>query len=714
MSIHTNKLKINFEIDAIQKDFVFIRFVRTDRKGNWRGAEQLDRLIGEDYQANAVMFQYGKYAYAMFKKKQIEQVGVYNFVSRIKSDDKFNESIVTEVLPKASQHGTADCICEAWLAQILLNSLSSSRSRFAQYHYCNLTGSLLLVPDIKPKDYLDVAKIVINSDYLLNVSIVRYRKEIAVLSELKKTTDEKRRKALQNSLSGPNYIFQESTGSLRRRLPRDGNIDKKLVYVQSGLQNKRASIPFLDFGSVDTFQKSRAGILHSVLNNIKNRLSKYIKVELLSRDPEHIIELKNSLLKNPSQLYVQLDNQPIRIVDRVNSEESVKLISSLKDSLAQYITDSKLITIGKRDKAGSLNFRIIHNALYYEKMGCEDEYLLSTHEFQRQHITVESIVIATDAIVKTIVKELLIKRDIGLKKLSLFDWSKLKSLKNWTFVTCHEEENKFIFMEIMPDGQFEFRELDGTSLFGHQQYQHYVDLIYEKKQDERNLNFEGLIVSEENDINLIFRTDEISLPNLHEIESILQELETDLPENMQSGEILAEVVEEFSQENPKLNSDKLKAFSSKLHKIGKQTLSKSELKSLIAQNLGTKRQDKYVNITTEAKSFIDFLLTKYHVRLKFPQDNQSKDELFDASLNIKYFGETETEAYYFVGDKRNNVKFSFKDACHIRKIFAVNGSKLVFREILPTMDVDFVRTGQSTVIPFPFKYIREYKSLDND
>lgn len=63
------------------------------------------------------------------------------------------------------------------------------------------------------------------------------------------------------------------------------------------------------------------------------------------------------------------------------------------------------------------------------------------------------------------------------------------------------------------------------------------------------------------------------------------------------------------------------------------------------------------------------------------------------------------------------MKLHFKDACHLRKIVmvndpnAVNVSKLIFRQLLETMDVDFVRTGQSTVIPFPFKYIREYKNF---
>jgi hypothetical protein len=71
------------------------------------------------------------------------------------------------------------------------------------------------------------------------------------------------------------------------------------------------------------------------------------------------------------------------------------------------------------------------------------------------------------------------------------------------------------------------------------------------------------------------------------------------------------------------------------------------------------------------------------------------------------FGETEKQAYYLVGERRDNVQLHFKDACHLRRIVAVDDSKLIFREVLPTMDVDFVRTGQSTVIPFPFKYIRE-------
>jgi len=100
------------------------------------------------------------------------------------------------------------------------------------------------------------------------------------------------------------------------------------------------------------------------------------------------------------------------------------------------------------------------------------------------------------------------------------------------------------------------------------------------------------------------------------------------------------------------------------------------------------------------------------VRFRFPKDNETLDFVFANALNINYFGETDTEAYYFVGDRTEQIQTSFKDACHIRKIIAIKGCKLIFRDLLKTMDVDFVRTGQSTVIPFPFKYIREYHNLN--
>jgi hypothetical protein len=78
MNILTNRLKINFNIDAIKRDFVFIRLER-QQNGKWYGFKELDYLIGKDFNAVSVMFQYWKFAYAMFKKTG----DVYQLLSRI-------------------------------------------------------------------------------------------------------------------------------------------------------------------------------------------------------------------------------------------------------------------------------------------------------------------------------------------------------------------------------------------------------------------------------------------------------------------------------------------------------------------------------------------------------------------------------------------------------------------------------------------------------
>lgn len=49
-----------------------------------------------------------------------------------------------------------------------------------------------------------------------------------------------------------------------------------------------------------------------------------------------------------------------------------------------------------------------------------------------------------------------------------------------------------------------------------------------------------------------------------------------------------------------------------------------------------------------------------------------------------------------------------KNAANIRELCTEGSGKVDIERVLPLMDVDFVRNGQLTVVPFPFKYLREY------
>lgn len=659
------------------------------------------------------MFQYGKFAYAMFKRTV--DVDVYKLLNHIRKNQEFQNNTVVEVLPSAKVDVNKDCIAEAWLAQILLNSLSASKCRFLQYQYCNLTGLLLLVRDFdgKTKDVLDVAKITITSDFLLKVEIVRFRTKISILSELKKvnkTGDKKRVTQLQNALDkNPSYQFEPSNSSLRILVSSDGKPDSKSTYIQCGIEGKKASMKFLEFGSSDDFYKSRAGILHDVKRNIEKYLSKYITVDFSSREYEiddtHTIN--NLLMDKPHKIQTLIADQKIQIVDRINNEESCELINNLKELLyKQYITNEDAITVGKRDKDDAFNFRIIHDKSYYSHHDIKDEYKPSDSKTKRQNITIESNRELSFAAVITTMKELIVKREIFTGKLNLFDWSQLKCEKIWRFGCAvdnkeYKEIEKFIFMNLEPNGSFTFSEIDNSFLGGYQQYYTYIEEIEKAKKNEykTGLKLEGLVVSENGDINLIFRTNEMAIPNLSEIAKIINEIETPLPEDKNTGNALAELIDKFSMQCMSKDSGKLSLLIDELQKVGDEEINKNSLNKIINATTAKK--------STVSKELRNYFLNEHNIRLIFSKGKDYREELFDAALDIKYFVNSKTEAYYFVG-KRGINKYSFKDACYFRKIVAVNGSKLIFKELLPTMDVDFVRTGESTVIPFPFKYIREY------
>lgn len=84
-----------------------------------------------------------------------------------------------------------------------------------------------------------------------------------------------------------------------------------------------------------------------------------------------------------------------------------------------------------------------------------------------------------------------------------------------------------------------------------------------------------------------------------------------------------------------------------------------------------------------------------------------RDELLSSVLDIKLFDEG-TDKFYFVGTIGEGMRTKIVTAANIRKISTYKNSPLMFDELLPLMNVTFVHNGQLTVIPFPFKYLREY------
>ncbi len=72
--------------------------------------------------------------------------------------------------------------------------------------------------------------------------------------------------------------------------------------------------------------------------------------------------------------------------------------------------------------------------------------------------------------------------------------------------------------------------------------------------------------------------------------------------------------------------------------------------------------------------------------------------------------------HYYVGGI-NNVKQKIPRAIRLRKITPLTGDEKIIFELIDgltdMMNVEFVRNGQYTVVPYPLKYIREFRELKN-
>ena len=86
---------------------------------------------------------------------------------------------------------------------------------------------------------------------------------------------------------------------------------------------------------------------------------------------------------------------------------------------------------------------------------------------------------------------------------------------------------------------------------------------------------------------------------------------------------------------------------------------------------------------------------------------KKREELLASCLDIKMFGDDAAE-YCFAGTIGKGMQSSINCAANIRKIEPFEDSTLMFEKLLPIMSVTFVRNGQLTILPFPFKYLREY------
>lgn len=592
--IKTNRLSYSIDRAALGSKYSFFA-VETNEKYIKRGAYILD-APSLDRNVKSVLFVSGRRAVVMMQRDDKNKVVLKELLQTVEGGNKLSvaECVISEL---------SDCT----LLQLLLNNLSSYDSAFLKFN--NLTGHLycfhpewLKHGKEKNEDLIwkvPCLEISVTKDYSLKMDVRTFTSE-----RLKKKISFTKRKFEDY----PKYVFAKDN-TLRRRTAGDS----EPAFIMRQIDGTKTEIPFLDFQNSKKFELSKVGTLSRVIDSFNNKYGKLAHIECGYVEESNRIDYSKSCAKESTQkIKNYLTECGVHIVNQIDDSYSELFCEKLCELLnSKYECKA---SIGKRVKKDALNIVVIHNAEYYE--GIEDPHDKEYQGVAVQHVTLEDFFDNEEFAISTVVHEVLIKKDLVDGKITLFDWSSLGLTEDISFgiETEIDEQSRYYFMQVHPDGTFAIKEQEFT-LFEMNEYMACVNIFEDAK--ARCETVKGVIRDSQGRINVIKDTGLITLPEAPEIKALLD-----------SGD------------------------------------------------------------------------TKLRGRTR-------REELLSSCLDIKMFDENGKQ-YYFVGTIGEGMRWNIPRAANIRSIEGYEGAPIMLDKLLQTMNVTFVHNGQLTVLPFPFKYLREY------
>lgn len=690
----TNRINVTFNLENIDTDFDIYKVEKANK--DYYKYNILDSAIYE-FKAVAVQWTFGATALVLFNKGEV-------------TEQQFKESIMKEYedvkIQKIDLFDSEQCKCFQYqnrlLAQLLMNSMRTPKHD--ELRYSNLTGKLFYHnPAWKRKDKLTG-----------KVDIIRFLEIVIDPGMYLNLNHETFRRVDREELG--THVIDSKTGEFRRKLKSDTNTT---AYKKGSLRHSHFRVDNFDMTDYEHFCKSKMGIMERFLKDVKNNLSKYISIEFMERKDAKEYNISNLEKKGITEHEYgeMLNKKGVVIVDEIGTEKSKEMVNLLSMELLTYYGVE--VSIGDLTP-GVFNIRIIHNEEYYIENELPDPhnnikgYIVQHMTEEAEHFTESS---GSSPAVRKIVQELIIKGDVKEKSISIYDWKRLDSGKNWTFVqrkrrktesgenvkhiNFANREAKCYFdyyrLQIDCNGKLTF---DSFCDADHDISEEWEKIccaydLMEGKQFRIKNKVDGLLYSDIDNIHAIVETREKTLPNITAIMNMLQE--TDEKQKIQKN-ILLQAINEFELEYPDYFENVKKWKTILLDK--EEIITKKEVK-------------KVLNMRTNAASMFNrFLHEKFDIWIYGEWRKEEFDAIYQIGnlLNIKYeyndndYNDGHTFVYY-VGAKSKRI--SYPNACCIRKVVSL-GDKLEYEEMLPLMAVEFVRNNQYTVLPFPYKYLREY------
>lgn len=651
--IQTNKIEAKINHTLLDRDFEVFK-ISTDDKYIKYGAAILD--FPDKIKVKSIFFESGKSLYILAERAD-------NCFEMVKSLIIGEENDSSYYLERVSFSELEPYV----ILQLLYNSLNNVEHELLKFN--NLTGKLYCtVPEFIGKYQIKAVEIKITCDMCLTLPVKTF-----TIGTLKNRISFSKLKFQDY----PQYTLAENNAMRRAIKSEKLPLDK--VYINRQIDGQKSTITYLDISNSDCFKRSKLGIFAETNKLFKERFKDYIAIDFYSEYNFKSLEF-DSKTKKLSEANIKqiVEENGIHVVDQINDGITEKFVQDISDMVFNEF--GVQVSTGKRLKNDKLNINLIHDKEKYE--GVDDKYIVSNDDCIVQNITLENFSLDKFSLIN-VIKQLVIKKDIGERKISVVDWKQYNYAGNWIFGMEDTENKIFCFMTVYPDGKFEFKRLV-NDLFSNEEYSKYFEYFGNGKK-----SICGVIVSPDGRVNCIKNTEWFTVPEFSDLDGIFR-LTTQ--HRVFSRDLIIGYLEQY-QKRSSIDDiiTKINEYFEENESIDNNTLDR------LLSNRGIR---EFVNqkITEE---------TNIPLR-PYLRNRSSVEEYLMSVTDIKYFGESDNVKYYFVGYIAKGLRGAMPHSCVIRQVYSPENNGVFFDEMLPLMNVTFVQNNRLTVLPFPFKYLREY------
>lgn len=725
--IFTNNLNVKINRENIDKDFVIYQIGTSN---SFFATNVLD-IASNEFKAFSVAYYRNTRWFALFIRGKDN---LKEFATSVQAKDYSATINVVDIM--SSDFESNNAIKDIELAQLLVNTLKNNKT----FEYNNVTGSLYYNPDVVLETTsFELLKlrfftptegcIALGADF---ESFTEYKTLVKFKSKAKKA-----------------YVFDKTSGEFRKALQSDFDFNKKnpknrYVFFSEGVISKKGKKrrQFLIFNTYQQYIMSKSGLIAQFLNDVKSQLSAYLTIEQFPILNYVSYDKPRSEYENTDYAaYFAAKGRGFSVVDTINNSESKELQNIIIEQLKSEYNVSEIQL--ERSK-NSYVIEIIHDkdSGYYD-IKKEDSSLSSFSELLKpdphnffseediiQHVTIENFKLANPSfeqdekkrkkliklnhdMMKNIIQELIIKGDIYDRCISIVNWAESKE---WNFACCGTGKwnnlkkcREYIYYKanIKIDGTLTMSTFDSTQFPEDEEWK-LIDKIfrfYNKKSNVKIHPVECIIYNELSNVNVIYKTKQFTLPNLDKLTAdlALSDRNKEVPKSR-----INNLLQSFEKETVELSvAEKKEIANIRMNienEISDNILLGSLLKDVRIQSIG-RILDYFEYHDSENPQFL------LHAR---PKAGNNMVENFNSLLGLKIININGTYEY-FVGKKKEALKFSLPSSCVIRSVSPwINGElnntgRIFLDEFAHMLTVEFVRNGQYTVIPFPMKYLREYQ-----